>query len=182
MQLTSLTCVKCSSGVKSHHRVFATMAAPRPHGSEPLWRGPGNINGFIVDGKFYRQGQATAQTPTEPVCVSRATSQLSHAAGGALSPNRVKQPGDRLGKLSFWCYAQTTTTTAPLFDSSQIQICQLKPDSTKSSILFNITSLTHNSVDLWSRQVMHFLWHVCSSGKLIRQLYDFNFFTLCIPR
>ncbi len=30
----------------------------------PLWRGPGNIHGFILDGKSYRQGQATSQTPT----------------------------------------------------------------------------------------------------------------------
>ncbi len=32
----------------------------------PLRRGPGNIHGFIRDGKSYRQGQATAQTPTVP--------------------------------------------------------------------------------------------------------------------
>ncbi len=32
----------------------------------PLWRGPGNIHGFILDGKSYRQGWATAQTPNEP--------------------------------------------------------------------------------------------------------------------
>ncbi len=31
----------------------------------PLWRGPGNIHGFILDEKSYRQGQATAQTPTD---------------------------------------------------------------------------------------------------------------------
>ncbi len=29
-----------------------------------LWRGPGNINGFVLDGKSYRQGQATAHTLT----------------------------------------------------------------------------------------------------------------------
>ncbi len=32
----------------------------------PLWRGPGSIHGFILDGKSYRQGWATAQTPTVP--------------------------------------------------------------------------------------------------------------------
>ncbi len=30
----------------------------------PLWRGPGNIHGFILEGKSYRQEQATAQTLT----------------------------------------------------------------------------------------------------------------------
>ncbi len=30
----------------------------------PLWRGPGNVHGFVLDGKSYRQGEATAQTPT----------------------------------------------------------------------------------------------------------------------
>ncbi len=30
----------------------------------PLWRGPGNMHGFVLDGKSYRQGKATAQTPT----------------------------------------------------------------------------------------------------------------------
>ncbi len=29
-----------------------------------LWRGPRNIHGFILDGKSYRQGSATVQTPT----------------------------------------------------------------------------------------------------------------------
>ncbi len=32
----------------------------------PLWRGPGNIHGFILGGKSYRQGQATAQRTIEP--------------------------------------------------------------------------------------------------------------------
>ncbi len=32
----------------------------------PLWNGTGNILGFVLDGKSYRQGKATAQTPTEP--------------------------------------------------------------------------------------------------------------------
>ncbi len=32
----------------------------------PLWCGPGNIHGFILDGKSYRQGKATAQTPIVP--------------------------------------------------------------------------------------------------------------------
>ncbi len=27
----------------------------------PLWRGPGNIHGFVLDGKSYGQGWATAQ-------------------------------------------------------------------------------------------------------------------------
>ncbi len=31
-----------------------------------LWRGEGNIHGFTLDGKSYRQGQATAQIPNEP--------------------------------------------------------------------------------------------------------------------
>ncbi len=31
-----------------------------------LWRGPDNINGFIMDGKYYRYGWVTAQTPIEP--------------------------------------------------------------------------------------------------------------------
>ncbi len=30
----------------------------------PLCRGPGNIHGFILDGKSCRQEQATTQTPT----------------------------------------------------------------------------------------------------------------------
>ncbi len=30
----------------------------------PLWRGPGTVPDFILDGKSYRQGYATAQTPT----------------------------------------------------------------------------------------------------------------------
>ncbi len=30
----------------------------------PLWCGPGNIHGFVLNGKPYRQGQAAAQTPT----------------------------------------------------------------------------------------------------------------------
>ncbi len=30
----------------------------------PLWRGPGNIHGFVLDGKYNRQGKAIAQTPT----------------------------------------------------------------------------------------------------------------------
>ncbi len=28
----------------------------------PLWRGPGNIHDFVLNGKSYRQGWATAQT------------------------------------------------------------------------------------------------------------------------
>ncbi len=32
----------------------------------PLWRGPGNTHGFLLDGESYRLGQATAQTLTEP--------------------------------------------------------------------------------------------------------------------
>ncbi len=32
----------------------------------PLWCGPGNIHGFDLDGKSYRQGLAAAQTPNEP--------------------------------------------------------------------------------------------------------------------
>ncbi len=36
----------------------------------PLWRGPGNIHGFILDGKSYRLGWATAKTTTVPT-VSR---------------------------------------------------------------------------------------------------------------
>ncbi len=27
---------------------------------------PGSIHGFVLDGKSYRQGEATAQTPTVP--------------------------------------------------------------------------------------------------------------------
>ncbi len=30
----------------------------------PLWRGPGNIHGFVLDGKSYPQRQSTAQAPT----------------------------------------------------------------------------------------------------------------------
>ncbi len=30
-----------------------------------MWRGPGNIHGFILDGKSYRQGWATVQTLNE---------------------------------------------------------------------------------------------------------------------
>ncbi len=32
----------------------------------PLWCGLGNIHGFVLDGKPYRQGWATAQTINEP--------------------------------------------------------------------------------------------------------------------
>ncbi len=33
----------------------------------PLWRGPSNIHGFVLDEKSYRQGWATAaQTPFVP--------------------------------------------------------------------------------------------------------------------
>ncbi len=32
----------------------------------PVWRGSANTNGFILDGKYYRQGEATAQLPTAP--------------------------------------------------------------------------------------------------------------------
>ncbi len=32
----------------------------------PLWLGPGNVHDFILDGKSYRQGKATAQAPTVP--------------------------------------------------------------------------------------------------------------------
>ncbi len=32
-----------------------------------LWRGPANIHGFVLGGRSYRQGWATAQTLTEPV-------------------------------------------------------------------------------------------------------------------
>ncbi len=31
----------------------------------PLWRGPGNIHNFVLDGKSYRQEWPTAQTPNE---------------------------------------------------------------------------------------------------------------------
>ncbi len=45
----------------------------------PLWRGTGNIHGFILDGKAYRQGKATAQTPTVPaVSGVRITTLLLH--------------------------------------------------------------------------------------------------------
>ncbi len=65
----------------------------------PLWRGPGNIHGFVLGGKSYRQGLATTQTPTvtavsgvriTTLFYGRATSLLSRAEGGALSPFRVK--------------------------------------------------------------------------------------------
>ncbi len=65
----------------------------------PLWRGLGNIQGVALDGKSYRQGQATAQTPTvtaasgvmiAALLFERATSLLSRAVGGALAPLRVK--------------------------------------------------------------------------------------------
>ncbi len=29
-----------------------------------VWRGPANTNGFILEGKYYLQEEATAQTPT----------------------------------------------------------------------------------------------------------------------
>ncbi len=32
----------------------------------PLWRGQGNIRGFVLDEKHYRQGQVTAQASNEP--------------------------------------------------------------------------------------------------------------------
>ncbi len=32
----------------------------------PLWRGPGNIYDFVLDGKSYQLGLATAQTLNEP--------------------------------------------------------------------------------------------------------------------
>ncbi len=32
----------------------------------PLWRGPGDIHGFVLDGQSYRPEWATAQTLTEP--------------------------------------------------------------------------------------------------------------------
>ncbi len=32
----------------------------------PLWRGPGNIHGHILELKSNRQGKVTAQTPTVP--------------------------------------------------------------------------------------------------------------------
>ncbi len=32
----------------------------------PLWRGPVNIHGFVLDGKYYRQEWATSQTPSVP--------------------------------------------------------------------------------------------------------------------
>ncbi len=32
----------------------------------PLLCGPGNMNGFVLDGKSYRQGWATAQMPNKP--------------------------------------------------------------------------------------------------------------------
>ncbi len=56
----------------------------------PLWRGPGNIHGFVLDGKSYRQGRSTPQAPIEPAVadVRITTSLLSHAIGGALSPIR----------------------------------------------------------------------------------------------
>ncbi len=35
-----------------------------------MWRGPGNVHGFALDGKPYRQGWVTAQTPTMPAVSS----------------------------------------------------------------------------------------------------------------
>ncbi len=35
----------------------------RRHDSEPLWRGTGSIHGFVLGGKSYQQGWATAQAP-----------------------------------------------------------------------------------------------------------------------
>ncbi len=32
----------------------------------PLWRGPSNIHGFILDGKSYQQGKTTDQTQNVP--------------------------------------------------------------------------------------------------------------------
>ncbi len=58
----------------------------------PLFRGPGNIHGFNLDGKSYRQRKATAQTLTVPTVSGvriRTTPLLSRATGGALSLVRV---------------------------------------------------------------------------------------------
>ncbi len=63
----------------------------RPHGSEPLWRRQANSHGFGLDGNFYRQEWATAQTPIDPaisgvgittLLYARGTSLLSCAASG----------------------------------------------------------------------------------------------------
>ncbi len=57
----------------------------------PLWRGPGNVHDFILDGKSYRQGYATAQTPTVPAASGlRIITLILRTAGGALSLIRVK--------------------------------------------------------------------------------------------
>ncbi len=47
---------------KTHYALFLGLYSYRPEAK--LWRVPGNIHGFVLDGKSYRQGKATAQTPT----------------------------------------------------------------------------------------------------------------------
>ncbi len=54
----------------------------------PLWPGPDNNHGFIMDGKSYRQGWTTARTLNEPAVsgIRITTSLLLRAEGGAVSP------------------------------------------------------------------------------------------------
>ncbi len=52
-----------------------------------LWRGPGNIHGFILDGKSYRREWVTTQMTIETTvsCVRLKTLLISHTFDGASS-------------------------------------------------------------------------------------------------
>ncbi len=80
----------------------------------PLWCRPGNILGFILDGKSYRQGEATAQTPTVPTVsgvrittLSLRTCNLTTIACGRWSPDSdlVKKLGAPLAHSNSWRHA-----------------------------------------------------------------------------
>ncbi len=74
----------------------------------PLWHELGNIHGFVPDGKSYRQGWATAQTPNGPAISSvrvttpaLCTCNLTTFAW-SLVIDYVKWPGALLEQLSSW--------------------------------------------------------------------------------
>ncbi len=64
----------------------------------PLWHGPGNVHGSILEGKSYRQGEATAQSTNYVRRFWRFNVDLMHVQPHFYCVRQV-EPYHRLGEV-----------------------------------------------------------------------------------
>ncbi len=74
----------------------------------PLWRGPGNNHGFLLDGKTYSAGLTTAQTPNLTRCFRCANNNLDLMRMSIVF--LVEYSDARFEQLSARRHIQTTKT------------------------------------------------------------------------